>query len=80
MQIHRNRLANPFAISVSVKWRKSSCLVKWPRIEMCAPVAATGLFFVMNRRVAVSQAWRTCVLSVFVSRAMTFRTDANSGS
>ena len=61
-------------------WRSSSCLVMWPTIPMCAPVARSGLFLAIVCSVLPSQALRITGESVLPSRASTFITCANSDS
>jgi hypothetical protein len=74
------RLKKPFASSVAVMWRSSSCLVMCPTMPMCAPVARSGLFLAIVCNVLPSQALRITGESVLPSRASTFITCANSDS
>ena len=52
----------------------------WPAMVMCASVARVGLPFTSERRLPPSQVCRMVGESVLPSRAMTFRTLANSSS
>jgi hypothetical protein len=65
-------LKNPFASSVAVMWRSSSCLVMCPTMPMCAPVARSGLFLAIVCNVLPSQALRITGDRVLPSRASTF--------
>jgi hypothetical protein len=73
-------LAKPFAASVEVKYRSSSSRVTCPMMEMCAPLAVAGLFFVSTRNSPVSHACRMSGLSVEPSRPITRKVEASSVS
>jgi hypothetical protein len=53
---HRKRFPKPLAASVCVRRRSTSSRVMCPMMDMCAPVAQPGLFFVRVRKVPPSHA------------------------